>query len=167
MHILSPETDNCPSWISGRERMTVENISWSISTKECCRPRRRLNPRPPGLQSDGEHMYVCIYIHTDIIFSKYYMVIALILVHIVASCDKQKKKKKKKWTWARVTIFLRDVIALRRYQKQRHVGTVPNIRGHQSYIVVPSKRVDIELYLHPCFSDFIAHFYHSIFIAIW
>ena len=53
MHILSPETDNCPSWISGRERMTVENISWSISTKECCRPRRRLNPRPPGLQSDG------------------------------------------------------------------------------------------------------------------
>ena len=51
--ILSPETDNCPSWISGRERMTVENISWSISTKECCRPRRRLNPRPPGLQSDG------------------------------------------------------------------------------------------------------------------
>ena len=53
MHILSPETDNCPSWISGRKRMTVENISWSISTKECCRPRRGLNPRPPGLQSDG------------------------------------------------------------------------------------------------------------------
>ena len=53
MHILSPETDNCPSWISGRERMTVENISWTISTKECCRPRRGLNPRPPGLQSDG------------------------------------------------------------------------------------------------------------------
>ena len=40
VHILSPETDNCPSWISGRERMTVENISWSISKKECCRPRR-------------------------------------------------------------------------------------------------------------------------------
>ena len=53
VHILSPETDNCPSWISGRERMTEENISWSISTKECCRPRRGLNPRPPGLQSDG------------------------------------------------------------------------------------------------------------------
>ena len=53
MHILSPETDNCPSWISGRERMTVENISWSISTKECYRPRRGLNLRPPGLQSDG------------------------------------------------------------------------------------------------------------------
>ena len=40
VHILSPETDNCPSWISGRERMTVENISWSISTKECCWPWR-------------------------------------------------------------------------------------------------------------------------------
>ena len=53
MHILSPETDNCPSWISRRERMTVENISWSISMKECCRPRRGLNPRPPGHQSDG------------------------------------------------------------------------------------------------------------------
>ena len=53
VHILSPETDNCPSWISWRERMTVENISWSISTKECCRPRRGLNPRPPGLQPDG------------------------------------------------------------------------------------------------------------------
>ena len=52
-HIFLPETDNCPSWISGRERMTVENISWSISTKECCWPRRRLNLRPPGLQSDG------------------------------------------------------------------------------------------------------------------
>ena len=24
MHILSPITDNCPSWISGRERMVVE-----------------------------------------------------------------------------------------------------------------------------------------------
>ena len=33
--------------------MTIENISWSISTKECCRPRWGLNPRPPGLQSDG------------------------------------------------------------------------------------------------------------------
>ena len=53
MHILSPETDNCPSWISGRERMTVENISWSTSAKECCLPRRGLNPRPPGLQSDS------------------------------------------------------------------------------------------------------------------
>ena len=25
VHILLPETDNCPTWISGRERMTVEN----------------------------------------------------------------------------------------------------------------------------------------------
>ena len=35
-----PETDNCPSWISRRERMTVENISWSISMKKCCRSGR-------------------------------------------------------------------------------------------------------------------------------
>ena len=44
LHILSPKTDNCPSWISRRERMTVENISWSISMKECCRPRRGVKP---------------------------------------------------------------------------------------------------------------------------
>ena len=33
--------------------MTVENISQSISTKECCRPRRLSNPRPPGLQLEA------------------------------------------------------------------------------------------------------------------
>ena len=32
VRILSPETDNCPSWIRGRERMAAENISWAIST---------------------------------------------------------------------------------------------------------------------------------------
>ena len=31
-----PETDNFPSWISRRERMAVEIISWPNSTKECC-----------------------------------------------------------------------------------------------------------------------------------
>ena len=51
VHILSPETDNCPSWTSGRERMTIENISWSISTKECFRPRQGSNPQPPDHQS--------------------------------------------------------------------------------------------------------------------
>ena len=33
VHIHSPVTDNCPSWISGRERMTVDwfnNISYAI-----------------------------------------------------------------------------------------------------------------------------------------
>ena len=33
--------------------MTIENISRSISMKDCCRPRQGLNPRPPGLQLDG------------------------------------------------------------------------------------------------------------------
>ena len=50
VQILLPETDKCPSWISGRVRMTLENISWSISMKECCPPWRGSNPRPPGLQ---------------------------------------------------------------------------------------------------------------------
>ena len=30
---LLPETDNRPSWISGRERLTVENIEWWMSSK--------------------------------------------------------------------------------------------------------------------------------------
>ena len=38
-----PETDNCPYRIWGKERMTVENISWSISTKECCETRQGSN----------------------------------------------------------------------------------------------------------------------------
>ena len=42
--MLLPETDYYPSWISGREKMTIENISWSISMKECCRPGRGQTP---------------------------------------------------------------------------------------------------------------------------
>ena len=38
VHILSPEIDNCPSWINGRERMNVENISWSSSLKNVAHP---------------------------------------------------------------------------------------------------------------------------------
>ena len=40
MHILSPETYNCPSWISGRERIIIKNISWSISMKNVAGPSR-------------------------------------------------------------------------------------------------------------------------------
>ena len=40
LHILMPKTDNSPSWIRGKERMIVENISWSITTKECFWPSR-------------------------------------------------------------------------------------------------------------------------------
>ena len=32
--------------------MTLDNISWSISTKECCQTQLRSNPRPPDHQSD-------------------------------------------------------------------------------------------------------------------
>ena len=43
-----------PSWISGREGMTVENISWSnISTKECCRYGGESNLQPSD--KTGEH----------------------------------------------------------------------------------------------------------------
>ena len=40
VHILSPETDNCPSWISGRERMTIENIWWSKPHERMLQTRR-------------------------------------------------------------------------------------------------------------------------------
>ena len=36
VHIFSPVTDNCSSWISGRNRMAVGIISWPNSPKECC-----------------------------------------------------------------------------------------------------------------------------------
>ena len=38
--ILLPETDTCPPWISRRERMNIDSISWSISTKEVADPVR-------------------------------------------------------------------------------------------------------------------------------
>ena len=38
--ILPPETDNCPTWISGTERMAVEFISWpNICEKYVTGPR--------------------------------------------------------------------------------------------------------------------------------
>ena len=48
--ILLPKTESCPSWISRREEMPEENISWSISTKECCQTTWESNPRPPDHQ---------------------------------------------------------------------------------------------------------------------
>ena len=43
VHILLPETDNSPSWISRSKWKTVENTSRSISMKECCLTQRGLN----------------------------------------------------------------------------------------------------------------------------
>ena len=37
MHILSPVTDNCSSWISGRGRMAVEMFSWPNLHERMCR----------------------------------------------------------------------------------------------------------------------------------
>ena len=42
VHILSLVTDNNPPWISGRRRMTVEIISWSIPTKVCDLAKNKL-----------------------------------------------------------------------------------------------------------------------------
>ena len=49
-HILLPETDNCPSWISGREKMTVENISWSNLHKRMLSTWQGSNPQLPDHQ---------------------------------------------------------------------------------------------------------------------
>ena len=39
VHILSPVTENCSSWISGRGRMAAENFFHDhVSTKECAGP---------------------------------------------------------------------------------------------------------------------------------
>ena len=43
----------CPSLINSREKITVENISKSISAKECYRTQRESNPRSPYHQSDA------------------------------------------------------------------------------------------------------------------
>ena len=52
LSILTPVTDNCPSWISGRERIAVQIISWPISKKECCRTWG-LNPRPSAYRANA------------------------------------------------------------------------------------------------------------------
>ena len=72
--ILSPETDNCPSWISGSERMTGENISWSISTKECCQTQRWSNPQP------ADHHLACIWlIHWGRLYHLYIVPVGIMM----------------------------------------------------------------------------------------
>ena len=104
MHILSSETDNCPSWISGRERMTVENISWSISTKESCRPRRGLNPRPPGLQSDGASNWATEAGTYDV-DTPFYMELRITMLCIF-SCRNKKELISNHFTWLLIIFFL-------------------------------------------------------------
>ena len=82
--------------------MTVENISWSISTKECCRPRRGLNPRPPGLQSDGASNWAteagsdqsCLAQVVHYLFLPWKL--PWIILAYYGNQQQQKKKKKKK-----------------------------------------------------------------------
>ena len=56
VHILLPETDICPSWISGRETMTIENISWPNLHERMLPTRWGLNPQPPDHQLDEHSM---------------------------------------------------------------------------------------------------------------
>ena len=55
VHILSPVTDNCPPWISGRERLAVEITSWPNSLKECCASDRATMPGLPLFYEWCEH----------------------------------------------------------------------------------------------------------------
>ena len=52
MHILLPKNDNSPSWISGKERMTVENILWSNLHERMLPTQRGSNPQTPNNESD-------------------------------------------------------------------------------------------------------------------
>ena len=52
VHILSSETDNCSTVISGGERMTSDNHSWSISMKKCCWSGGGSNLQPADHQSE-------------------------------------------------------------------------------------------------------------------
>ena len=51
MHILSPETDNCPSRISEKERMTTEYFMINL-TERMLPTRQGSNPQPPDHQLD-------------------------------------------------------------------------------------------------------------------
>ena len=73
MHILSPVTDNCSSWISGRRRMAVEMFSWPSLHERMCRTWGSNSgplacqanslpielPRPVSL--NGIHCYLNVY----------------------------------------------------------------------------------------------------------
>ena len=45
-----------PSLISGMERMAIENISWSISSSDCCQAWQGLNPRPSPMHIQQSHL---------------------------------------------------------------------------------------------------------------
>ena len=97
VHSLSQETDKMPCWIRRKERVTVENISWSISMKECCWTGKELNPRPPDHQSDvhpTEQLrpacYLCNKEHTSFfqcLFLPQFLPLPLILLLLLLSVD--------------------------------------------------------------------------------
>ena len=67
VHILPPETDNCPSWISGRERMTVHDQSprknvadlgggWTRDLLVISRTAHPTEPPRPAIRMGGNHV---------------------------------------------------------------------------------------------------------------
>ena len=52
VHILSPVTDKCSSWISGRRRMAVEMVSWPSLHERICMTWG-LNSGPLACQADA------------------------------------------------------------------------------------------------------------------
>ena len=94
VHFLSPDTD---SWMSRRERMTVDNIL--CSTKECCWPRE-LNPQSPDHQSDThptEHrgrlqwlVFNTFWLHD---FSRFYPLKCICIRKQIWSCCKKVKSQ--------------------------------------------------------------------------
>ena len=66
VHILLPVTDNCPSWISGREKMALEIISWPISMKDVAgcedQTRSHLHSRRMRIQSSYRAQHLCLWL---------------------------------------------------------------------------------------------------------
>ena len=106
IHILLPEIDHCPSWISRREKMMiVENISWSISTKECCGTWWRWNHDQQTGENDDRRKYFIINFHERMLWDLVEInhdLLTTCQMHIQVSqqglflTGKQKKKTKKK-----------------------------------------------------------------------
>ena len=78
VHILLPENDNCPSWISRRKRMTIKIIPWLISTKECCLTLRGSNLQGRDLLITSR---MCIWLSHWVLPVKLKCLIVLLFIH--------------------------------------------------------------------------------------
>ena len=83
MHILSPETDNCPSWITGREEMNRRKYFIINLHKRKLPTQRGSNSQPPDHQLDVHQL-------------SHWCKLKKWLSKPRKSVKKKKKKKKKK-----------------------------------------------------------------------